>query len=97
MDTRCPVRTRSSYSLYVTHYPFTGLACRHGRLSPEGTALALMAAVVIAAIGLALVFSWATEWRTVALRDWIERKLASSGVTVRAVCVGLYGVRIGKL
>ena len=80
---------RSSYSLYVIHYPFMifaiGLLCRHARLPPSIASLSSMAGVAFAAIGLALAFSWITEWKTSAVRNWIECKFTTCGITVRAV------------
>lgn len=70
---------RSSYSLYVIHYPLIALAVAallSARVQPSPVRLLEMAGLVIGAMSVAIAFSWATEARTSMLRRAILGRLA---------------------
>jgi peptidoglycan/LPS O-acetylase OafA/YrhL len=69
----------SSYSLYISHFPFLALAATvllaGKRLAPDSGALLLFVAVTLAALVYGWLFSQATEKNTAAVRTWVKDAL----------------------
>jgi peptidoglycan/LPS O-acetylase OafA/YrhL len=68
----------SSFSIYVTHFPFVALVATvvlHGRrLYPSPLALAILCGVILAASAYGWLFSQATEARTASVRSWLRSR-----------------------
>ncbi|CAN5156775.1 acyltransferase [soil metagenome] len=68
----------SSFSIYVTHFPFVALVATvflHGeRLYPNLLALATLSGIILAAWAYGWLFSQATEARTASVRSWLNKR-----------------------
>jgi len=68
----------SSFSIYVTHFPFVALVATvflHGqRLHPNLLALGILSGIILAAWAYGWLFSQATEARTATVRSWLNKR-----------------------
>ena len=70
---------RGSFTLYVVHLPFavllTSLVAGDGRWQPSGMFLFLGLGVLALTLVYAYAWAWLTEFRTEAVRNWLEIRL----------------------
>lgn len=68
----------SSFSIYVTHFPFVALVATvvldGQRLYPSLLAVGILGAIILAAWAYGWLFSQATEAQTANVRSWLKRK-----------------------